>query len=174
MLRALARGRAVAMHLPGASTASYRAALERQIRDFPGEPTTDEARWLLGELSVASKDRDRAVALWSAIAARSPRWLDARLAIASIDRDELDRLLMNPDRPQVAERFTKADRLLAESIRQARGDEVLAGLLLARARLNLTPTAGRPEVAREICERVARLATSGGSGIAPGCSAWSP
>ncbi len=161
LLRALARGRAVAMHLPGASTASYTAALERQIRDFPGEPTTDEARWLLGEVSLASKDRDRAVALWSAIPPRSSRWLDARLAIAAIDRDELDNLLLNPDRPKVAERFAKADRLLTESIRQAKGDEVLAGLMLARARLNLTPNTGRPEVARDLCDRVGRLATTG-------------
>ena len=162
MLRALARGRAVAMHLPGSSTASYTAALERQIRDFPREPTTDEARWLLGELAIASADRDRAVALWSAILPGSSRWLDARLAIAAIDRDELDRLLMNPDRPRIAERFAKADRFLAESIRQARSDEALAGLLLARARLNLAPSAGRPEVARDICDRVARLAASPG------------
>ncbi|MGP0067575.1 MAG: tetratricopeptide repeat protein [Isosphaeraceae bacterium] len=162
LLRALARGRAVAMHLPGASTASYQSALERQIRDFPHEPTTDEARWLLGELAIAAKDRDRAVALWSAIIARSPRWLDARLAIAAIDRDELDWLLMNPDRPRISKRFMKADGLLAEGIRQARGEEILASLLLARARLNLTPNAGRPEVARDLCERVARLATTGG------------
>ncbi len=162
MLRALARGRALAMHLPGSSTASYTAALERQVRDFPHEPTTDEARWLLGELAIATKDRDRAVALWSAISPGSSRWLDGRLAIAAIDRDELDRLLLNPDRPRVAERFSKADRLLTESIRQARGENVLASLLLARARLNLTPTAGRPEVARDLCDRVTRLAASSG------------
>jgi tetratricopeptide (TPR) repeat protein len=162
LLRALARGRALAIHLPGASTASYAVALERQIRDFPHEPTTDEARWLRGELAIASKERDRAVALWSAIVPRSPRWLDSRLAIAAIDRDELDHLLMNPDRPKVAERFAKADHFLAESIRQARPEDVLANLLLARARLNLTPNTGRPEVARDICDRVARLATSPG------------
>ena len=175
MLRALARGRAVAMHLPGASTASYTAALERQIRDFPREPTTDEARWLLGGLAIASGDRDRAVAFWSAIVPGSSRWLDARLAIAAIDRDELDRLLMNPDRPRMAERFAKADRLLAESIRQARSEEARASLLLARARLNLTPIAGRarrrPGHLRS--GRPARRRPRA-STIAPGCSAWSP
>ena len=54
MLRAVARGRAAALHLPGASTAKYIAALEQQIRDFPKDPSTDEARWLLGKAAIAS------------------------------------------------------------------------------------------------------------------------
>ena len=53
MLRCLARGRALALGLPGASTTSYTAALRAQIRDFPRDPSTDEARWLLGRLAVA-------------------------------------------------------------------------------------------------------------------------
>src|SRR5262249_14309736 len=50
MLRALARGRALASHQPGVSPAAYAEALERQVRDFPDDPFTHEARWLLGEL----------------------------------------------------------------------------------------------------------------------------
>ena len=53
MLRALARGRALAASQPGASMAAYTEALEQQLRDFPADPATDEARWLLGELAVA-------------------------------------------------------------------------------------------------------------------------
>ena len=157
MLRALARGRAVSLNMPGASIASYAEALEHQIREFPREATTDEARWLLGELALDSKDRDRAIALWSAILPGSSRWIDARLAIAEIDRDEIDRLLINPDRSKIAERFRRADRLLSDSLKLARTDEAQGRLLLARARLNLTPTAGRPEVAKDLCDRVTQL-----------------
>jgi tetratricopeptide (TPR) repeat protein len=162
MLRALARGRALALHLPGSSAAAYTEALERQIREFPREPATDEARWLLGELARASADRDRAVTLWSAIAPEAGRWLDARLAIAAVNRDDLDRLLINPDRHVIGERFTQADRFLTESLRQAHSENTTAALLLARARLNLTPTTSHPEVTRDICDRVMRLPVAPG------------
>ena len=48
MLRGLARGRALAAGAPGMTPAAYAEALDRQIRDFPKDPATDEARWLLG------------------------------------------------------------------------------------------------------------------------------
>ena len=143
--------------LPGASAASYAAALEQQLRDFPADPSTDEARWLLGQLAVAAGDRARAETLWSAIAAGSPRWLDSRLAIAALDRDELDRQQINPDRHQLIELFERADRFLERAIDQAQSEEGKAELLLARARLNLTPSVGKPETARDLCERVSRL-----------------
>jgi hypothetical protein len=149
------------VHLPGSSIASYSQALERQIRDFPRDPTTDEARWLLGTLALGSSDRDRAQALWSVIPPESPRWLDARLAIAAMDCDELDRQELNPDRHQMAQQFARADQFLAESIRQARSEAATAELLLARARLALTPTVGNPETARDLCERVTRLPLAG-------------
>ncbi len=139
MLRCLARGRALAAGLPGASTALYAAALEQQLRDFPDDPSTNEARWLLGELAVAGGERARAETLWSAIAPSSPRWLDSRLAIAALDRDELDRQQINPDRRKLMELFERADRFLERAINQAQSEEARAELLLARARLNLTP-----------------------------------
>jgi tetratricopeptide (TPR) repeat protein len=161
MLRALARGRALASGQPGASMAAFSEALERQVRDFPNDPATDEARWLLGDLALgSSSDRDRARALWTAIAAGSPRWLDARLAIASMERDELDRQLINPDRQRLALSFARADKFLADSIRQARSEDATGRLQLARARLNLVPIAGRPEAARDLCDAVARLPVS--------------
>ena len=162
MLRALARGRALALRLPGSSTAAYAEALERQIREFPGDPATDEARWLLGDLAFGATNRDRALALWSAISPGSGRWLNARLAIAAVHRDDLDRLLINPDRHVLAERFARADSFLSESLRQTRSEDATAALLLARARLNLTPTTSRPEVARDICDRVMRLPVAPG------------
>jgi hypothetical protein len=163
MLRCLARGRALELGLAGVSTASYKAALEQQLRDFPTDTATDEARWLLGQISVTAGDRAGAEKLWAAIAAESPRWLDSRLAVAALDRDELDRTQINPDRHELEIIYQRSDRFLDEAIRRTRSDAVLAELLLARARLELTPVVGRPESAREFCERVARLA--GGPGV---------
>jgi hypothetical protein len=157
MLRALARGRALALNQPGASTAAYIDALERQIRDFPADPVTQEARWLLGELLRGSSERARARSLWTAIPPGSPRWLASRLAIAEMDRDELDRELINPDQRRLAQSFATADKYLAECLRQSRSEEDTAQVLLARARLNLVPNAGSPEAARDLCDRVARL-----------------
>jgi tetratricopeptide (TPR) repeat protein len=157
MLRALSRGRAWALHLAGASTASYQKALEQQVRDFPRDPSTDEARWLLGGLALSSADRDRALSFWSTIAIGSSRWLDSRLAIADLDNSELEVLLINPVLPRVTERFERADRFLTDSIREARGENATSELLLARARLNLTPIVGKPAIARELCERVTQL-----------------
>jgi tetratricopeptide (TPR) repeat protein len=157
MLRCLARGRAVALGLPGASSASYAVALEQQIRDFAADPSTDEARWLLGRLAVASSNRDRARALWSAIAAGSARWLDSRLAMIALDRDELESEQMRLDHRRMEELYARADRFAAESIGQARSDSEKTTLLLARALVVLTPRVGNPAAAREICERVSRL-----------------
>jgi tetratricopeptide (TPR) repeat protein len=158
MLRCLALGRAVAAGMPGATSLAYAAALDQQIRDFPAEPATNEARWLLGQIALDAGDtnRARAEALWSMIAADSPRWLDSRLAMAALDRDEIERRQINPDRHQLIELFERADRFLELSIRQARSDESRADLVLARARLNLTPHVGAPETARDLCDRLGR------------------
>ncbi len=158
MLRCLALGRvASAGGSPPTATTDYVAALDTQIHDFPSDPATDEARWLRGQLAVAAGDRARAEALWSAIAVSSPRWLESRLALAALDRDELDRLLINPNRRELLDIFKKADRWLDDALNRARSDAAIAELLLARARLNLTPGAGVPETARDLCERAARL-----------------
>ena len=107
MLRAVARGRAAALHLPGASTARYIAALDQQIRDFPKDPATDEARWLLGKAAIASSERERAEKLWSAIDPRSPHWLESRLAILALDLDQLSIDEISPDRKRAAEVLTR-------------------------------------------------------------------
>ena len=85
MLRGLARGRALAAGAPGMTAAAYADALDRQIRDFPKDPATDEARWLLGTLARANGEPARAEALWRDIAPGSPRWLDAALAQAELE-----------------------------------------------------------------------------------------
>jgi hypothetical protein len=160
MLRALSRGRALASRQPGATTSAYAEALERQVRDFPNDPITHEARWLLGDLALSSSDRQRARDLWTAIPPGSPRWLESRLAIAALDRDDLDLQLINPDRRRLAQSFAAADKFLTASIAQARSENDTGQLFLARARLNLVPTAGSPELSRDLCDRVARLPVS--------------
>jgi tetratricopeptide (TPR) repeat protein len=162
MLRCLARGRALALGLPGVSGGSYATGLEQQLRDFPADPSTNEARWLLGQLAVAAGDRPRAETLWSAIALESPRWLDSRLAIAALDRQDLDRQQINPERHRLMELFERADRFLDRAIEQAQSEPGKAELLLARARLDLTPNVGKPEMARELCGRVSRLPGAAG------------
>jgi hypothetical protein len=158
MLRCLAIGRALAQGLPGTSTESYSLALDRQIRDFPHDSATDEARWLRGVLALAASRREQARELWLAIHPGSARWLDSRLAIAALGRDEIELALINPDRDRIQSLFEQAARFLAECQRQARNDPEMAALLLERARLELTPSIGRAESAREQCERVLQLA----------------
>ena len=84
-----------------------------------------------------------------------PRAVDARLAIALLDRDLLDRQQINPDRHQMTELLERADRFLEDSIRLAQSEKATAELLLARARLDLTPNVGKPQVVKELCDRVA-------------------
>ena len=93
VLRAIARGREAGSG-SGASTNRYTTALQQQIRDFPDDASTDEARWLLGKVAVDKLDRERAENLWSAIAqvaalARIPpggRRARSRLALARGDQ----------------------------------------------------------------------------------------
>jgi hypothetical protein len=157
MLRCLARGRALALGLPGTSRASYADALERQIRDFPADPATDEARWLLGRLAIAGSDRDRAQLLWSAIAIESSRWLDSRLAVIALDREALELEEISPDRHRLADLFLHAEQFVTASLNLARSEADKSELMLAQARLDLTPRVGKPEAAMELCDRVRRL-----------------
>jgi hypothetical protein len=158
MLRCLALERALAAGLPGISIETYTRALDRQIRDFPSEPATQEARWLRGQIAQAANRAREARALWSAIPSGSPRWLDSRLAIAALDRDELEAAQINPDRDRLRALFEHSDRFLQESQNQAQSDPDLAAILLASARLELTPLVGKADSARERCERVLQLA----------------
>ncbi len=160
MLRTLALGRAVALRQPGASSTLYAAALDRQIRDFPADPSTHEARFLRGQLALAADDGARARSLWSAIGPTSSRWLDAQLAVAELDRDELEVFELNPNRSRMVEKFGQGDRFLEKCIGQASSESDAADLLLARARLALTPLVGMPELARDLCDRVKRLPAS--------------
>jgi hypothetical protein len=157
MLRALARGRSLALGSPGATAARYIAALEQQIRDFPTDAATDQARWLLGKAAVANSERERAEQYWSAIDPKSSHWLESRLAILSLDRDQLALEDISPDRKRVAENYERTRKFVVESIKRARTDSDRTELLLERARLDLTPSVSAAESARDVCEQIARL-----------------
>jgi hypothetical protein len=159
MLRAMARGRSLAQGRPGASRKAYNDALEAQIRDFPSDPSTQEARWLLGRLRLAAADREAAQALWSSIPPGSPRWVDARLAIARLDLDDLDILRIGNDRKRVEKRYEEARAFLTASREQAKGAVERAELDLALARLELTPIVGHPDQARLRCDQIQHSAS---------------
>jgi hypothetical protein len=154
LLRALGRGRALAVGLPGFSEAGYLAALKSQIETFPKDPSASEARWLLGKLRLAESDRDGAVALWEAIPHGSRRWAESRGAIAEVLQRDLDHQRLNNDRGPVERRVADARAFLARSLSQAQGDLERNDIQLAAARLELTPRVGRTDEARRALEQV--------------------
>lgn len=157
MLRGLARGRALAMGLPGASPASYAEALRSQIRDFPDDPSTDEARWLLGTLAAASGERDKADVLWSQIGRASPRWLNARLALADSRRLTLESSLLTGERHVLTASYQKALGALAEDLKGVKRENDEIELSLAKVRLSLVPIVGSPQLAASVLERIGRM-----------------
>ncbi|HMB02997.1 MAG TPA: hypothetical protein VKP69_04555, partial [Isosphaeraceae bacterium] len=159
LLRALARGRGLALRLPWATQAAYVAALEAQIRDSPDDPSTGEARWLLGQLRLATGDRAAARTLWSAIPRGGAHWLEARIALAGFHQDDLDTQRLNNDRERVARRYDEARDFLTASLDQVANPTEQVELSLALARLDLTPGAGRPDDARLLCERIQKSAS---------------
>jgi tetratricopeptide (TPR) repeat protein len=159
MLRALARGRALALGRPGASRKAYIDALEAQIRDFPADLTTNEARWFLGRLRLASGEKESALTLWAAIAPGSPRWVEARLTVARFNQDDLDTLRIGNDRPRIDAACAAARTFLTQSLEQARSEIDKADLDLALARLELTPVVGVPDEARQRAEQVLHSAS---------------
>jgi tetratricopeptide (TPR) repeat protein len=133
---------------------TYGAALQKQIADFPADPSTDEARWLLGTLLRATGEPSKAESLWTAIAQSSPRWLDARLAIAKIKRAAVEAELVQGDRRLIVVSYQRAQSFLTESLQQARNERDQIELSLAQVRLNLVPSAGKASLALSILDRV--------------------
>ncbi len=157
MLRAMARGRALAGGAPGVTASTYAASLQQQIQSFPTEPSTDEARWLLGMLMRAAGEPGKAEPLWTAIAQGSPRWLEARLAVAEIRRAAVESQLLGGDRRLITQAYQQAETFLTESIKQARNESEQAALLLAEVRLNLVPSTGKTPRAIVLLNRLGHL-----------------
>lgn len=158
LLRVVALGRALAVKAPGASTDAYSTALKFQIDSFPTDPTGYEARWLLGKLRIVAGGTGEAIALWESIGHGSPRWLESRREIARLRQEELDAGRLAGDRDETARRATVARDFLDDCLKTARGDDETNELLLAKARLELTPGLGRVDQARDAVERVLRSA----------------
>lgn len=158
LLRIHARGRALAARIPGVTPQSYVAALEAQIKDFPKEASTGEARWLLGQLNLAHGERETALTLLAAISPGDPRWLESRLIVTRLHLEDLATLRIANDHDLVKERFDKAKRFISESHALARSANEQLEYDLAMARLELTPGVGHPEAARTICSRIQKSA----------------
>ena len=158
MLRVLARGRAVATREPGASKAAYLDALEGQVRDFPVEPATGEARWLLGQVRLAAGRPEEALALWSGIPHGHLRWLEARLLIADRLRESVEIQRINRDSSAIAEKMDRARKSLRAGLDAASEGPETAALTLQLARLELTLDAGHPAEALDACDRLLKQA----------------
>ncbi|WP_406695370.1 hypothetical protein V5E97_30535 [Singulisphaera sp. Ch08] len=159
LLRIMARARALATKLPGASQAKYTAALESQIREFPNDSSANEARWLLGKYRLASSKPEDARSLWSDIPPADPRWLDARLAVATLRQAALDTQRISNDRTLVRQRYTEARSFLNASYTQCQNDTQRAAINLALVRLELTPEVGQADEARRLCDSIQRSAS---------------
>ena len=162
-LRALARGRALAMKAPGATLKDYLAALEYQIHEFPDDPAAGEARWLLGKARLASGDREAARRLWAAISQGHPRWLESRVATAHQTQEELDNQRLSGDQAESLKRFAEARRFLRTSFEASRKASEKDEINLQLARLELTAGVGHPEEALRLAEAV--QATTVGSEV---------
>jgi hypothetical protein len=158
MLRALARGRAVATHESEASRPAYLAALEAQVRDFPLDPSTGEARWLLGQIRLAAGHPDEALDLWSKITHGHPRWLEARILIADRLREAVEVQRINRDSAATATKMDQARKSLRAALDEAVEGSETVSLSLQLALLELIPDAGRPGLALEACDRLLKQA----------------
>jgi hypothetical protein len=158
MLRALTRGRAVATREAGASKETYLTSLESQIRDFPTETSSGEARWLLGQVRLSAGRPEEAMALWSGIPHGHARWLESRVLIADRLREAVEAQRINRDSAAVGAKLEAARKFLQTSLAAAiEGTEVVT-LTLQLARLELTPDAGKPALALESCDRLLKAA----------------
>ncbi len=154
MLRTLSRGRALAARQAGASRESYLAGLEAQVRDFGADPSSGEARWLLGKVRQAAGRADEAIALWSAIGHGHPRWLEASLVVADLLRQRVEDQRIARDPTATRARMDEARRSLRAMLEAASDGSEPVELGLRSVRLESIPGAGDPTLALEAADRV--------------------
>jgi len=141
---------------PGASQAAYLTALEDQVRNFPDDPSSGEARWLLGKLRLAANRTDDAIALWSQIQHEHPRWLEAESGAADLAINAVQNQWISHDPAAVQPKVDSARALIRAALDRAiEGDEVVP-LGLRLARLELIPGVGQPAEAIAILDRLLR------------------
>ena len=132
----------------------------------PTRPAGCSASW-----PGAAADRDRAVTLWSAISPAAARWLDARLAIAAVIATISIACSSTPTSATSSAVVRAGRQFLTESLSQPAPKTPRPQLLLARRGSTCAPTTSRPEVARDICDRVLRIPVTPAFTIVPGSSA---
>ncbi|MDB5352729.1 MAG: hypothetical protein JWN86_3976 [Planctomycetota bacterium] len=157
MLRALARGRLLAANAGGSTRESYLTALVDQIRRFPDDPATGEARWLLGRARLESGERAEAEAMWNSVPRSHARWIDARLALAGLRRTDLEIRRLVDDATALAASRDAARSALASVASQSRDDSERADVILEEIRLELVPGVGDVKRALDEVERLRRL-----------------
>jgi hypothetical protein len=160
MLRALARGRGLALKQPWTSRKAYLDALESQTRDFGDDPASGEARWLLGKARLASGDRAGANQLWAGIAHGNARWLEAQLASAELLREDVEGQRINRDAAASRKSIEIARNALRKGLDQASDGLEAMELGLRKMKLELIPEAGSPGEALETCDRLLRKAST--------------
>jgi TolA-binding protein len=160
MLRSLARGRALATQETGASRDAYIASLEAQVRDFPSEASTGEARWLLGQIRLSAGKPDDAVTLWSKIVPSHPRWLEAQVLSADLRREAVEIQRINRDSAAINALMEIARKSLQAAIAQAKDGTEQASLKLQLARLELIPETGKAALALDAADRVLKGAAT--------------
>ena len=156
MLRALAKGRGVATRQDGASKDAYLALLESQVRDYPNEPSSGEARWLLGQVRSAAGRSEEAVDLWSGIVHGHPRWLEANILVADRLRQAVEAQRINRDSSAIAAKMELARKSLRKALDQSSEGPEGVALSTQLVRLELIPESGRPPIAVETCDRLLR------------------
>ena len=114
------------------------------LRDFADDPTSGEARWLLGKARLRSGRRDEAFALWGAVARESSRWLESRLAIVETLREEIASQWELGDRAKAESLKREAEAKTGETRARCRDAGERFAVELAKARLDLIPGIGKP------------------------------
>lgn len=157
MLRALSRYQALNVGESGLTKTSYVTALTEQIRDFPDDPATGEALWLLGRVKDEEGSRPEAKKLWESVPRTHARWLDARLGFIHLLKAELDEKRL-VETPEIIAKFADSVRLaISATTKEAREDSEKTDLELESIGLELTPGVGDPKRALNAVERLKSL-----------------
>lgn len=160
MLRVLARARGLAAGKRELTREQLIEALEAQLREFPDDLTAGETRWLLGNLRLQDGQRDEAIELWKGVPRGDAHWLEAHKAVAGVRQQDLEAQLISGDRAESRRKLNEVARFLISSRAETSQPSDRIEIDLCRARLELTPVAGRAETALEICDRILKASST--------------